>query len=123
MSPEPPFVESENLVADLERRDAFADRLDHSRELAPENRCLWSEKSAEESNEERLGGPEAAVRPIHRGHMNLDEHRVVRCRRLVNLCDSNHFRRAIPGVDGGPHLESVATRSIRLAIGEARAPP
>ena len=77
VSTEPALAESEHLVADREGRDAAADRLDHSRELIPEDRRPWPDEPAEEPNEEGLARPEAAVRPIHRRRVDLDEHLVV----------------------------------------------
>ena len=40
MRTEPPLAEAEHLLADREGCDATADRLDDSRELAPEDRRL-----------------------------------------------------------------------------------
>ena len=85
MSTERAFVVPEHPVADLEGRDAGADRLDYSCELIPEDRHPWSDESAEQSHDEGLGSPEAAVRPIHRRRVNLDEHLVVSGRRLFHV--------------------------------------
>jgi hypothetical protein len=109
MRTEPVPAEAEHPLADLEGRDATADRLDLSRELVPEDRHPWPEKPVEEAIDEGLGRPHAAVGPVHRGRVNLDEHLVVLGRRLVHLCDPNHVRRTVSGVHCCLHGWTVAT--------------
>jgi hypothetical protein len=96
---EPGPVVAEHPVADLKERDTTADRLDCSCELVPEDGHPWSEKPGEESINEGLGRPQAAVGPVHRRGVNLDEHLVVLGRRLVYFGDPNHVRRTVSGVN------------------------
>jgi hypothetical protein len=85
MSAERALVVSEHLVADPERRDAAADRLDHARKLSAQDRRPGPDKPGEESHEEGLGSPVGAVRPIHRGRVDLDEQPGVPRSRLLDF--------------------------------------
>jgi len=76
---------SEYPVADLEGRDATADRLHFSRKLIPEDGHPWPDEPRQESHDEGLGRPVMAVRLIHGCRVNLDEQLVVLGRRLVHL--------------------------------------
>src|SRR6266498_5453658 len=47
---------------------------------------------------------------------------VIRDRGLVNFCDPNHFRRAVPGTNGGLHRRTVAMAPGRLHHLRSRSP-
>jgi hypothetical protein len=70
-------VEPEHPVTDLKGRDAPADRLDVPGELVPEGGHPRSAKPGEEPPDKRLGRPQAAVGPIRRGCVDLDQDLVV----------------------------------------------
>src|SRR5512132_290384 len=64
----------------------------------------WPPQPGEESRE-RLGPPEPAVGPVHRGRVHLDQHLVVVGRRPGHLRDPHHVRRAVAVVDGCLHVD------------------
>ena len=69
----------EHPLADGERRDVPANRLDHSGVLVPENRRARPAEPGEQPHEEGLGGPARTVGPVHRRGPDLDTaHRGVR---------------------------------------------
>lgn len=103
MGAELPFPEPEDPVSDREGRDAPADRFHHARKLRAQDRDPGPGQPGEDPDDEGLGGPEAAVRPVHGCEADLDEHLVVPGDRLGDVRDANHVRRAVPGVNGGPH--------------------
>jgi hypothetical protein len=88
--------EPEYPVADRDRCDTGADRLDFSGELVPQDRPPWLDKPGEESREEGLARTEAAVRPVHGRRVNLDEQLVVLGHRL--------FTSDIRTTSGRPYL-------------------
>ena len=96
MGTERALVVAEHLVADRERRDATADRLDHPANSLPRTVARGLVKPGEQSHEEGLGGPARAVGPIHRRGVNLDEYLVVP---MVGLSTST-----IRTTSGGPYL-------------------
>ncbi len=75
----------------LEGRDAAADRLDLSGELGPEEPPFWlqPDQAGEKPQDEGLRRPVAAVGPIHRCCIDLDEHLVLARFRLVHFHDPN----------------------------------
>src|SRR3990172_6473040 len=83
-----------HLVCGLEEVDAV---------LFAEDRHLRLEEPAEETDDPRLGRPEAAVRPVHRRRVNLNEHLVGPGRRRLDVRDPDHLRRAVPHSHGGLH--------------------
>jgi hypothetical protein len=94
---------AEHPVADRQGRDATADRLDLAGKLIAQDRHLRPDQPGEQPHDEGLARPEAGVRPVHRGRMNLDQHLVAGGRRLVHLGDPHHLRRTVAGVYGCPH--------------------
>src|SRR5690348_4009681 len=100
MSTEGALLVSEHLVADPKRRDAAADRLDHARKLSAQDRRPGLDKAGEGSHEERPGSPIGAVRPIHRGRVDLDEQPIVPRSGLLTS--------EITITSGGPYLVQTA---------------
>jgi hypothetical protein len=122
MSTERALIVSEHLIADLERTDAAADRLDHSRKLSSQDRRVWPDKPGEESHEEGLGRPVGAVRPVHRRRVNLDEQLVVPGSRLLHFGDQDHFGRAVPPLDRCLHGRSLTGSGLADRHGDLRMP-
>src|SRR5512132_4438544 len=65
----------------------------------------WPPQPGEESRE-RLGPPEPAVGPVHRGRVHLDQHLVVVGGGLGHLGDPDHLRWAGAVVDGCLHVDA-----------------
>src|SRR5579862_5885046 len=122
MRAERAFEIAENTVAHRERGDAAADCLDCSRELSPKDPTarLWPPEPGEEPQDERPGRAVAAVRPIDRRRLDLDQQLVLACFRRLHIRDPNNVRRAVPGADRCLHDSAVSPWSYRAASAAPR---
>ncbi len=113
-------LDAEDVVADLELGDGGADGLDLAGELDAEDPVLRPAKAGEEAGEERLRAAPAAVRPVDRGGVDLDEDLVVFRDRPLDLFEPQYLRRPVPVVDNRSH---AFTPSPRLTGSSLRGAP
>ena len=105
---------SEHSVADLELGHRYADRLDLTRKLVPEDLPFRSQEPRLEPAHERVAGAKVSVGAGYPRRADPDEDLVGRLDRLGDVLDPQHVRGPIPVVDGGLHRTVTGRRRWRM---------
>ena len=110
-----PAADAEDVVADRELADRWANRLDLPGQLGAQDSLLRSTQAGEEPPEERVGSTSVTVRPVDRRGTDPDQDFVLFGARPLDLLEAQDLRRAVPIVDDCPHAGFCLHDSYRIS--------